>query len=169
MFSDEYVLKHRYAYIHTYIQDDQDIWRPMLWMSHPGVVAQTHYDTQHNLFAQLQGTKRFIIFDPSTELHTYPNIHRSFKQSQVHLERDSAGLGAPVREVFSEIGAAEGIAVTVHPGDLLYIPPYWQHRVESVSLSLSLSVVSPSLLEAALAEAYWEKVHPFIHLLVMYP
>ena len=35
-------------------EDDSSIWKPMLWLSHPGVVAQTHYDTHHNFFVQLQ-------------------------------------------------------------------------------------------------------------------
>ncbi|RYH02447.1 hypothetical protein EON65_47935, partial [archaeon] len=34
---------------------NDDIFTPMLWLSHPGVVSQTHYDTQHNIFVQLQG------------------------------------------------------------------------------------------------------------------
>ena len=41
------------------------------------------------------------------------------------------------------------------PLQLRYIPPYWFHRVESLSLSVSLSVVSPSEEELRLAEGYW--------------
>ena len=54
----------------------------MLWISHPGVTAQTHYDTQHNVFIQIQGIKRMLLFPISSELFSYPNI----RQSQLHFE-----------------------------------------------------------------------------------
>ena len=159
-------------------KENAQLWNPMLWLSHPGVIAQTHYDTQHNFFIQIHGTKRFLIFPPSEELFQYPNIHRSYRQSQLHFEEkndisrklaffssqsgnstegsvvteDSPTaamnpLTYPVME-----GKAEAIELLLHPGDILYIPPYWQHRVESLTLALSLSVLSPSHLEASLAE-----------------
>ena len=66
--------------------DNSQLWTPMLWLSHPGVVAQTHYDTQHNVFIQIHGSKRFLLFPPAEELFQYPNIHRSYRQSQLHFE-----------------------------------------------------------------------------------
>ena len=65
---------------------DESIWRPMLWISHPGVTAQTHYDTQHNVFIQIQVIKKILLFPISSELFSYPNIHRSYRQSQLHFE-----------------------------------------------------------------------------------
>lgn len=50
--------------------------------------------------------------------------------------------------------------MTLQPGDILYIPPYYQHRVESHGLCVSLSVLSPSTVEAIISEAYWQHV-PF--------
>ena len=66
--------------------ENSQLWTPMLWLSHPGVVAQTHYDTQHNVFIQIHGSKRFLLFPPAEELFQYPNIHRSYRQSQLHFE-----------------------------------------------------------------------------------
>ena len=161
--------------------DAGDIWQPMLWLSHPGVVAQTHYDTQHNVFIQLQGFKRMLLFPPGTELYSYPSIHRSYRQSQVHLEEprpphwhsvigndgtaareSAAGSMRNQHHPFSRVDedCTKAYSVALGPGDVLYIPPYWQHRVESVTLSLSLSVLSPSATEALLSEAFWQQV-PF--------
>ena len=67
-------------------RENSKLWTPMMWLSHPGVVAQTHYDTQHNVFIQIHGSKRFLLFPPSEELFQYPNIHRSYRQSQLHFE-----------------------------------------------------------------------------------
>jgi len=168
-------------------RDDSSLWTPMLWLSHPGVVAHTHYDTQHNMFIQIHGTKRFLLFPPTEELFSYPNIHRSYRQSQLHFEEPhinfTTRLGSFVhafKPIHSEgsiqlefdshashsfsypvvNGSQSAMEVLLQPGDVLYIPPYWQHRVESLTLSLSLSILSPSHLEAAFAEIYWESV-PF--------
>jgi len=57
---------------------------------------------------------------------------------------------------------SHGYEVTLSPGDLLFIPPYYQHRVEAScrDVCLSLSVLSPSTIEAMLAQANWMPV-PF--------
>jgi hypothetical protein len=154
-------------------QSNPSIIRPMLWLSHPGVVSQTHYDTQHNIFLQIQGMKRFHLFPPETELYLYPNIHRSYRQSQIHFEdhfeetstsstSSSTSTSQSSIQRFHLVNnqTVEGIEIILSPGDILYIPPYWQHRVESLTLSLSMSIVSPSEIEAAFSEIFWMKV-PF--------
>ena len=138
-------------------RDDETLWTPMLWLSHPGVTAHTHYDTQHNFFAQIFGKKSFLIFEQHSELYPYPNIHHSYRQSQVRLENSSyfprpAGDASPVRsavERFPKSRKLDAIEVAVKPGDLLYIPPYWSHRVESETLAMSVSVLSPSATEVS--------------------
>lgn len=130
--------------------DDDSIWAPTVWLSHPGVVAQTHYDTQHNFFTQILGVKRVTLFPPRQEVYLYPNIHRSFRQSQARLERGGDAL------LFPELVSAEtALQVDLHPGQTLYIPPNWFHRVESLTLALSISVPSPASDEAKFSEAYW--------------
>lgn len=135
--------------------------RPMIWLSHPGVVAQTHYDPQHNIFLQVQGFKRFHLFPPAAELYVYPNIHHSYRQSQIHFEKERHN-DSHTMDVFELVNATtvEAIEVTLGPGDILYIPPFWQHRVESLTLSLSVSILSPSEIDAAIAELFWLQV-PF--------
>jgi len=63
--------------------------------------------------------------------------------------------------------------VILDPGDVLYIPPFWWHRIETLSpsegqskeegtgVALSMSVVSPSAEEAVLAQALWHPL-PFL-------
>lgn len=67
------------------LEKDQHLWTPMLWLSHPGIVSQTHYDTQNNVFLHVHGKKTVQLFPPDSELYSYPNIHRSYRQSQVIL------------------------------------------------------------------------------------
>jgi hypothetical protein len=101
-------------------KDDEDIYDPTIWFSHPGVVSQTHYDTQHNFFTQILGVKRFTLFPPAThQYYVYPNIHRSFRQSQVVLEDDTK------YKSFPDIQNSTAYQVDLKPGQTLYIPPYW--------------------------------------------
>lgn len=139
-----------------------DFWEPMLWLSHPGVVAQTHFDSQHNFFSVLFGTRRFTFFPPSMELNPFPSIHRSSRQSQLQLEKEAdASVFEKNNGVLSDGEEQKGasiLQIDLHPGDTLYIPPYWSHRVESLTLSLGVSVTSPSAVEVILQQAYWQAV-----------
>uniref|UniRef100_A0A7S1U632 JmjC domain-containing protein n=1 Tax=Phaeomonas parva TaxID=124430 RepID=A0A7S1U632_9STRA len=124
---------------------------PMLWLSQPGVVAQAHYDKSHNFVTQVLGNKRWLIFPPFQHfrLYQYPHLHPSYKQSQVDF-------AAPDLKRFPSFRGAQALEAEVGPGDVLYMPPYWFHRVETTEMSLSLSVVSPSEEELVLSEAYWK-------------
>lgn len=126
----------------------------VLHISHPSMIFQTHYRTRHLVVNQVQGYKRFIIFVPQKlHEHLYPNIHRSFSFSQVHLEQDRNST------VFRE--ANEHLAlydITIGPGDTLYIPPYWTFREESITLSLSIYIESPSSTQAAFSEAFSHQI-----------
>lgn len=78
---------------------------------------------------------------------------RSYRQSQVTFEDPDYGA-------FPNFEKLRGYRVTLKPGDLLYIPPYWFHRVVSETFAVSLSVLSPSEEELRLGQAFWQAV-PF--------
>ena len=42
----------------------EEVHVPMVWLSHAGVAAQTHYDKSHNYFVQLYGEKKIKLFAP---------------------------------------------------------------------------------------------------------
>ena len=84
----------------------------------------------------------------------------------------------PVR--FPEHASLAATEAILEPGDTLYIPPFWWHRIETLparqgsggdgesggggggsGVALSLSVVSPSAEEATLAAAAWHPL-PFL-------
>ena len=58
-----------------------------LWAGVAGVSSPLHHDAAHNVYAQLVGRKRFVLFAPdeSPYLYVYPRMHPSTRQSQVDL------------------------------------------------------------------------------------
>lgn len=62
-----------------------DILNEMKMFNFQGNVTPCHYDEQQNLFCQLKGSKRFILFSPDNFpcLYPYPVHHPNDRQSQV--------------------------------------------------------------------------------------
>ncbi|XP_063237631.1 hypoxia-inducible factor 1-alpha inhibitor-like isoform X2 [Bacillus rossius redtenbacheri] len=99
----------------------------LLLISMEGNVTPCHYDEQENFFAQVRGHKRCILFPPAQFdcFYPYPVFHPHDRQSQVDFERPDLGRFPKFRDVC-------GQEAVVGPGDVLYIPVYWWHHVESL-------------------------------------
>ncbi|ESO87419.1 hypothetical protein LOTGIDRAFT_220114 [Lottia gigantea] len=99
----------------------------LLLVGMDGVITPAHYDEQQNFFAQIGGFKRFLLFDPSMFecLYPYPVYHPHDRQSQVDFDN-------PDHERFPNFRNLYGQEAIVGPGDVLYLPIYWWHQVESV-------------------------------------
>jgi hypothetical protein len=128
-----------------------------IWMGSPGMVTQAHFDRTHNLFVQIEGYKQFILFPPNATVHFHPSgLHPSSRQSQVDnfaqifslsssefpKVNHSALEEASVR--FPRVPAAIDAASTalLGPGDVLYLPGYWNHLVFSLGSALGTERVS---------------------------
>ncbi|XP_071496649.1 hypoxia-inducible factor 1-alpha inhibitor-like [Diadema antillarum] len=106
-------------------------WGPLtsnlLLISMEGNVTPAHYDEQENFFAQVKGYKRFIMFPPSQFgcMYPYPVHHPCDRQSQVDFDK-------PDFKRFPRFREAKAVEAVVGPGDVIYIPMYWWHHVESI-------------------------------------
>ena len=161
---------------------DDGVHVPMLWMSHPEVCAQPHYDRSHNLFVQLSGRKRVLLFPPAYGrfMYPYPSLHSARRMSMIPF-KDEIDEFPP--RLFPNSTLLKAYDVTLGPGEVLYIPPYWWHSIETLSPlppppssssssssssrtptfdgALSLSVVSPSWEEAHVSRGLWTNL-PFL-------
>lgn len=99
----------------------------LLLIAQEGNVTPCHYDEQQNMFASIRGYKRFILFPPSEFDCLYPHpVHHPYdRQSQVEFDN-------PDYIKFPKFKEARGYEVIVGPEDVLYIPMYWFHHVESL-------------------------------------
>uniref|UniRef100_A0A8C4R9F7 Hypoxia inducible factor 1 subunit alpha inhibitor n=1 Tax=Eptatretus burgeri TaxID=7764 RepID=A0A8C4R9F7_EPTBU len=112
-------------------QQTRCCWDPLtsnlLLIGMEGNVTPCHYDEQQNFFAQVKGHKRCILFPPKQFdcLYPYPIHHPCDRQSQVDFDY-------PDYDNFPEFRKVSGYETVVGPGDVLYIPMYWWHHIESV-------------------------------------
>lgn len=99
----------------------------VLFISMEGNVTPCHYDEQQNLFAQISGHKRCILFPPDQFecLYPHPVYHPHDRQSMVNFDNPNFTKHPKFKNV-------KGYETVVGPGDVLYIPIYWWHHVESL-------------------------------------
>ncbi|KAL2755841.1 hypothetical protein ACRALDRAFT_1033439, partial [Sodiomyces alcalophilus JCM 7366] len=95
-----------------------------------------HYDVMANVYVQVRGTKRFMLFPPGdvTRLGFSPGASSSSVDVFGALGQGLLGTGGG--------GAAEvhPHEATVGPGDILYLPPLWLHTAQPTSQPGELSV-----------------------------
>jgi len=120
-----------------------------VWLGGPGIGPGLHYDMDHNFFMQMVGRKRFILFPPWETKNLYPNpsIHPCNRKAQVDFDD-------PDLETYPKFKNAKAFVAILNPGDLLYIPPFWWHKVHSLTQSVSLSALSASGIYHKLKKLY---------------
>jgi hypothetical protein len=103
-----------------------------LWVGGRGSTAQAHYDSMHNMYIQVKGQKRFKLFSPTAHrsLYMFPYLHPCQRQCQINMDYVDYSR-YPEYETIQE---NEMYEVVLGPGDMLYIPPFWFHHVEAVSI-----------------------------------
>ncbi|ELU06865.1 hypothetical protein CAPTEDRAFT_183371 [Capitella teleta] len=112
-------------------QQKRNGWGPLtsnlLLIGMAGNVTPCHYDEQENLFAQVRGYKRVILFPPEqfSCLYPYPVHHPHDRQCQVDFEN-------PDYERFPLFKDVAGQEAVLGPGDVLFLPMYWFHHFESL-------------------------------------
>jgi len=129
--------------------DDTPMSKNVFWLGQPNTTTSVHYDLQHNFVTQVRGTRRFMIYPPSASfsLVPHPYHHPRFRQSQLYYAETGGSS-------FWGRTTKEPVVADLEPGDLLYVPPFWWHRVESNSKgpSIQVNTWSPSDEESAFIE-----------------
>lgn len=103
--------------------------RNQLFVSFSDFLTAVHYDQQHNLFLQIRGAKRFLLFDAADlpALYSYPVHHPLDRKAMLDLERPDLRAFPRSRAL-----AGRGVEALVEPGDILFMPMSWFHHVHSV-------------------------------------
>lgn len=127
---------------------DAPWFRARFWLSAAETGSPLHRDPPDNLFAQIWGKKRFVLFAPDDTKNLYR--HRIWSGlpdfSPVDAER-------PDYVRFPKLLSARPITCEVGEGEVLYLPRYWWHQVTSVTRSASVNLWWAEGARAALALA----------------
>ena len=110
------------------------------WFGTEGITTAIHCDMfQHNFFVQIAGRKTFELWHPKShfDLYLHSSLVPQARESRVRDQDDE------IR--FPDFATAQPAVVDLNPGDVLYIPPHYFHRVTSrrgpdSRLSVSLSI-----------------------------
>lgn len=104
---------------------------PRFWIGPEGTMTPLHCDYDDNIFAQVWGTKRIFLAPPHHDEFLYP------REANAMLFGSPFDPEAPDFERFPLARQAAMTEVTVHPGDMLYVPAGWYHQVRALTFSLS--------------------------------
>lgn len=99
-----------------------------LWISSSGLTVGLHFDPADNLNFQLRGNKAFWLYPPGVAPY-YPLP--MFSQT-AHISGVFRNGPDPDFSKFPRFRAENGVRVELQEGDVLYIPAYWWHQVESL-------------------------------------
>ena len=112
-----------------------------IWLGSAGASTPLHYDTSHNVYAQLSGNKTAVLLPPSAAAlaRLYPSLHPGYRQAQLQPELQQRHGTEISRSPAAKLGA-KALVVTLQPGDVLVLPPYWLHRMEAGAGAVAASV-----------------------------
>jgi hypothetical protein len=104
---------------------------PRIWLGHASNVS-SHYDTLDNIACVIAGKRRFTLFAPEHISHLYAGpIDNTMAGQPVSLAASSAPDDAKF-PLFREI-RDKALVADLLPGDALYLPKLWWHKVEATS------------------------------------
>jgi hypothetical protein len=104
---------------------------PRFWIGPAGTVTPLHCDYDDNIFAQVWGAKRIFLSPPHHDEFLYPS------EANALLFGSPFDPERPDFDTYPLARQATMIEITVHPGDMLYVPAGWYHYVHALTFSLS--------------------------------
>nr|MBA3391409.1 cupin-like domain-containing protein [Deltaproteobacteria bacterium] len=120
------------------VRPPRDLFEPLqptatsLWIGPAGTITPLHHDTTNILFCQIYGRKRFELISPHETALLADRPQGFF--SALDLDRRATARHPAVRRMLVK-------EVIVGPGDALFIPAGWWHRVTSLDVSISFALL----------------------------
>jgi lysine-specific demethylase 8 len=114
-----------------------------MFMGGDGHRTYLHNDQPCNLFVQVAGEKKWTLFSPGDSALLYPEVaNTAYVKSPVNL----SGPDEAKHPLFRH---ARPITAHLHPGDVLYVPPFVWHEVENFGETIAVGYRYSSLSAAA--------------------
>jgi hypothetical protein len=104
---------------------------PRIWIGNASNVS-CHYDTFDNLAVVVAGRRHFTLYPPEAVAGLYVGpLDNTMAGAPVGLA-DGSEPGDPRYPAF-EVWRTQALQVELEPGDALYLPKLWWHRVEATA------------------------------------
>ncbi|XP_023672310.1 lysine-specific demethylase 8 [Paramormyrops kingsleyae] len=114
-------------------EGDEDDITINAWFGPAGTISPLHHDPQHNLLAQVVGSKYIRLYSPEDSRKLYAH------QSQLLHNTSQVDVESPDNERYPLFGEVPYQECLLQPGDMLFIPARHWHYVRSLQLSFSVS------------------------------
>lgn len=106
--------------------------RSFIWFGPKGNYTPLHHDETNNMFLQVYGRKKFILLPPAQTPYLY---NETAVFSPLDFRQPDFNQYPLARE-------ATPIEVILEPGETLFIPVGWWHQVESLDVSISITMTN---------------------------
>lgn len=110
------------------------------WIGPAGTLTGYHIDWIDNILTQIRGRKRVWLVSPEQSANMYPSRKYDYRSTLSEIEPNTWDPRTHAR--FSEVTPIE---VTLEPGQMLFIPHGWWHRVLALTPSISINAFAQNL------------------------
>lgn len=118
------------------LSEDRRIW-VKLFFGPAGTQTSLHMAPQSNLFFQVHGKKRWVMFPPDQSALIYPN--RILPSGLPYFFSNYRYRDSGVSKRYPLARFLEGYDIYLDSGDALWVPPFHWHWVNALTPSISLS------------------------------
>lgn len=110
------------------------------WLGPAGTLTGYHIDWIDNILAQISGRKRVWLVPPSSSKAMYPSSKYDYRSTLSEVEPNSWDSNR--HPLFATVRPIE---IVLKPGQMLFIPRGWWHRVLSLTPSISINAFGHDL------------------------
>lgn len=132
------------------------------WIGPKGTITGYHADWADNVLAQVYGTKRIDLVSPAQDACMYPSAKFEFRTKLSLIEPENCD-----RDRYPLFQQAQVLTTILHPGEMIFIPRGWWHRVESLGKSISINNCGLDF-KAIVRDESRELIKAFLHELGLY-
>ena len=112
--------------------EKEKLFSSVLRISSPGIRVWTHYDVMDNLYAQIVGRKKAVMWAPNEASNMYLEGDKSKVVDIDDHKRNNVD--------FPKFCKAKQWTCDLIPGDLLYIPALWFHNMTALDYGVAINV-----------------------------
>ncbi|MEW6775593.1 MAG: cupin-like domain-containing protein [Bdellovibrionota bacterium] len=108
--------------------------RSKVFISPGGIGAPLHRDIPHNIYVQIAGRKKWILFSPADNANVYPYPLFSKLPAFARADAETPDFGR-----FPCLRDARPWECVLEPGDALLLPSFFWHQTRALDFSISVN------------------------------